>query len=33
MQYLQQRRADGLAIDQERVLAYQQRYGVTESRT
>ncbi|MEI6599376.1 MAG: orotate phosphoribosyltransferase [Comamonadaceae bacterium] len=31
MQYLQQHSADGLAIDQQRVLAYQQRYGVTES--
>jgi len=31
MQYLQQHCADGLAIDQQRVLAYQQRYGVTES--
>ena len=31
MQYLQQHSADGLAIDQHRVLAYQQRYGVTES--
>jgi orotate phosphoribosyltransferase len=31
MQYLQQHHAGGLAIDQQRVLAYQQRYGVTES--
>ncbi len=31
MQYLEQHRANGLAIDQERVQAYQLRYGVTES--
>ncbi|MEI7535843.1 MAG: orotate phosphoribosyltransferase [Comamonadaceae bacterium] len=33
MQYLQEHRAAGLAIDQQRVLAYQQQYGVTESQT
>ncbi len=31
MHYLEQHRAAGLAIDQQRVLAYQQRYGVAES--
>ena len=31
MQYLEQHRANGLAADHERVLAYRQRYGVTES--
>lgn len=30
MQYLEKHRATGLAADQQRVLAYQQRYGVTE---
>jgi orotate phosphoribosyltransferase len=31
MQYLEQHRANGLAADHERVLAYRQRYGVEES--
>ena len=31
MQYLEHHRADGLAADHERVLAYRQRYGVEES--
>ena len=31
LHYLQQHRAEGLAIDQQRVVAYQQRYGVAES--
>lgn len=30
MHYLEQHRADGLAADHQRVLAYRQRYGVTE---
>lgn len=30
MQYLEKHRTTGLAADQQRVLAYQQRYGVTE---